>query len=503
MEASMRAALPMLGLTVLAVALAASSCGSTPAEKNGHEAPAPVEKRPSWVEDHPEDPRYPRTKYLTGLGSGDGRKGEGEALKLGESQAVAEISRIVKTEISSVLDAYMQTVMTNDEFWSKDEVKERIISTTSIELRGAEVKRKWLDPETRELWVKVVISRSKYADSILSEIKADLAKIPPPSESADAAIRIRSHLQTGRALVRSMGKLANAEAVIRGGPIEAMKKSLLDRTRASFGAVADLCEQTKVTVVSGGDQVTKGAALQEKIVLRVTTEGEPLGGFPIEFTLEDGIVGQIVRDAPATSKEGIASCSVSGVLQGMRTSYSVRAWLDFLRFAPGFPRNSIPGRAVGFTFPRKGPPRFAVAIEEKNAGKAVTQRIVEGQVRELLNENSAPIVQVGITRDELADQAVKTLCKRLEGQAEYLIRGRVEAHERPKDRFYFSYAGGRVDVVYVATGDVVLTVAVEPLGTVKGSDVRQQSQAGVKALTVLAERVVTDLGTTLGPVLKK
>lgn len=482
---------------LLGMLLLAALMGCTLTDKPPAESEIVV---PTWITNHPEDEQFPRAAYLTGLGSASARGSQ--ARIHAEEQAKAEIARTIRTQIRSVLETYLNSVAENDTYLNKEVVEERIESSTEAELRGAEVVRTWLDPKTGHQWVKVALEKRKYANLLLSEIDTALLQIRGiDNDAPGAAGRMRTALVTYQAVTESLGKMARLESVVdrAGGRFQLLRRELLQYAASSMNTISSLVQKTELEVVSGTGQAAEpSGALANPIVIQARVADEPLVGFPFQFTFAHDASGAGLQGDAMLRGDGRATCRVLQVPRQGLATFTLEGRLDFGVFAPDFPASRIPVVSASFALPTLEQTRFAVVVEESNLGRTREGSIVEGRLMSLLTRKRAQVVELTISRQEALDSKLGDLCDRVRGQVDFVIRGRVESVKRPKQRFFFSYAGGRIEAIDVRNQKKLLNIWVEPNGTIKGADVSAQEQAGVAALSRLSDHLEHELRQQLG-----
>lgn len=476
----------MLGLLS---AWAAFGCAG-PTGDPANDGPTRAGLTPPWIAHHPDDPEFPRSRFLTAIGSAAAASGEDDGRRLAEEQARAEIARTLRSQIRSTLRTYLQTVTRNETHSSTEGVSERIESNTEVELRGAEVVRSWLDPNAGRVWVKVVLSKEKYASQLLAKLQAGLARIragrQTASEATDVGTRLLSLLAVYQESTEQLGELAQLVAVIdRAGPLVlGAQQELIEAATMTHAEVTALRSAVNFSIVSGDGQAgSLGGALPHPIVVNASTPEGPLSGFPVRFGFPPGGSDEGLDAARATDAAGNAECRVLRIpTEGLSTA-RLEAWLDFSSLAPDYSSALIPVVAASFQLPTLRGARVAVHLTESNGEASANNGAVAGRLVDVLSRRGVRFL------DSAPDAA--------SSEVQYLLTGSARAIARPRQTFYFSYAEANVELVDAQSGAALVSIRVEPNGAIKGVDVNSQNQAGVQALARLGDHLASELDRRL------
>ncbi|MGE3164039.1 MAG: LPP20 family lipoprotein [Planctomycetota bacterium] len=478
-------------LRLLLLLVVGAGCGTTSPD-SADPGPTPAEPPPRWITHHPEDPEFPRGRYLTGLGAADERAGGESARRAAEEQARAEIARTLRTEIRSVLQTYLRTITRNDTHTNTEMVSERIESTTDVEFQGAELVRSWPDPETGYVWVKVVLSKPKYAGQLLARLQGGLSRIRAGREAASAANDVTTQLLALLGVYQEsterLGELAQLAAVVdqESPAMAAARQELLEAATSTFAEVTAIRGAIEFTVTSGNDQDgLPGGALPQPIVVRAATASHgPLSGFPVRFSFPPSGIVEGLDGSSVTDAAGTAECTVARIPTAGLVAPRVEARLDFETVAPAFPPGLVPRAEIRFRLPTLSGARVAMTFSETNTGSPSDPSVVGSRVAEVMTRRGARLV-------EEANGALTA------DGPKYVVRGNARAIPRPRQTFYFSYAEANVQFIDVESGTTLLSIRIEPNGTVKGADVNSQEQAGIQALARLGDLVATELDRRL------
>ncbi len=161
---------------------------------------------PDWV--NSESSRYPREKYLTGVGYGNERK-------TAEDEAYAAISKIFQASIRSKTrewEEYLQSSGSGEESKTKDRVSRKIfmdqltqVSTDKV-LENVSIAEVWVEPKSRRTYALAVMDRVHSAAVIRGRIEELDRQAHTLFESAtknglsDGLEQTGSRLQTARDL---------------------------------------------------------------------------------------------------------------------------------------------------------------------------------------------------------------------------------------------------------------------------------------------------------------
>lgn len=227
-------------MMLLAVALM-SGCaggGSGPKSSSGG-------SRPAWVEG--ESPKWPRSRYVVGVGSGDDEN-------MAADRGHAEISRVfssavsVDTTVDEIETNLTQGGATNSSF--SQIVAQKVRTASEKMLEGVEVVERWRDGASARYYALAVLDKAKALgavsektaalDADASQWKTRLDAAGDKFERAKAAAKLA-------ALLKGRLDLENDRRVLGGGPLP----STVDASAAKAVAAKALAALDVVVIASG------------------------------------------------------------------------------------------------------------------------------------------------------------------------------------------------------------------------------------------------------------
>jgi hypothetical protein len=301
---------------------------------------------PDWV--NSESPKYPRERYLTGVGYGDERK-------VAEDGAYAAISKIFQVSIRSKTqewEEYLQFSGSGDEPQAKDRVSRKIfmdqltqVSTDKV-LENVAIAEVWVDTKSQRTYALAVMDRVQSAAVIRGRIDMLDRQVRTLFESAtrnglaDEPERTGSRLQTVRdlhaafkALLLREGLNTDLKIISQDGHGVESPLSLTQVGQALRGALSrdfhvalelsgPYSERIRPAILQGlteeGFVVIDREALQpgqEKAVEDVLVKGQmalkplqlqgrPFFRWSVQFTLIDRSNDRVFGDMTRTGREG-------------------------------------------------------------------------------------------------------------------------------------------------------------------------------------------------------
>jgi len=235
-------------LLVAAAVLSFSACagGSRKSSSGG--------SRPAWVEN--ESPKWPRSQYVTGVGSADDEEGAAD-------RARGEISRVFSSAVSvdTTLDESESNVNQGGKTVSSfsQQVAQNVKTASKKMLEGVEITERWKDGATSRYYALATLNKSKAMaavaektlalDADASQWKTRLDAATEKFERAKAAAKL-SVLLKGRL------DLENDRRVLGGG----LLASSVDVSAAKAAAAKALANLDVVVIATGdhSDEIETG-----------------------------------------------------------------------------------------------------------------------------------------------------------------------------------------------------------------------------------------------------
>ncbi len=499
-----------LALT-LGLSIALASCAGTPEarpESNSKVAAdrsneSYLDRAPAWVREHPKDNRFPTSRYLVGLGIADTSRGPAEAALAAEDQAKAEIARILRTQIESVVESWLDSSTSNQSFFNQSGIEERIRSTANVELNGAQVVDQWNDEESGQLWIKVVLSRETLARDLLAETQSALigATVDPQAEGAPSAI-LADLLGSWSLLDRALGRLAGARAAIdlrspAGNEVLAVEAEALARAEEIQARISELSSMADLVLLGQPNrELNSSGNLAQPLNLLATFGDAPFSGFPLSFHLPEGVRGTLSEEGGGAP--GQVQLRIIGLHPGGMTSVPVEARFDFQRFAPTYPLQRTPSLLINLYPPSLASRTFAILVAGPGAEKVerATMQVLEANQAKLLGPRSLPAGWMSSKRWTELD--VDQICGALKGRCEFALRATVQVEAQQSDKAFISYAGLQLDWIDVEKAQVLARLSHPPSRRIRGIHPQSQERADLQALQRLNEWLREELHGELG-----
>lgn len=231
----------MKNMTLLAIAMSLSACGGGASVKKSSSGGA----RPQWVEG--ESAKWPRSQYVTGVGSADDEGGAAD-------RARGEISRVFSSNVSvdTTLDESEGTVSAGGRTTTSfsQQVAQSVKTASQKMLEGVEIVERWKDASSSRYYALATLNKGKAmaavaektlaldADASLWKTKMDASG--DKFERAKAAAKLS-------ALLKGRLDLENDRRVLGGGNLP----STVDVTAAKAAATAALAALDVVVIATG------------------------------------------------------------------------------------------------------------------------------------------------------------------------------------------------------------------------------------------------------------
>lgn len=235
-------------------ALLAAACGTAP-KKSGSVVTGGA--RPQWADG--DSPDYPRSSYITGVGSADDENAASE-------RARGEVARVFSADVnvtSTVSESESNASSGGRETHSySNDVAQKVRTVSQKVLEGVDIAARWKDPTGRYYALAVlpkaqgllaVQEKSSEIDTEAAQYKAALASATEPFARAKAAARLL-------ALSKAQASLASDSRVLGGGPLQGVFDGAAVRADAAAALAAldvavsvtgDGADAVQTAVVSG------------------------------------------------------------------------------------------------------------------------------------------------------------------------------------------------------------------------------------------------------------
>lgn len=287
-------------------------------------------KPPDWV--HGESSRYPRERYLIGVGSGDVRKAA-------EDGAYAALSRIFAAEVSQRTrewEKYLQTEA-GDKTASQREIEMDQLTAVSTQkiLENVSIAESYLDESTKTHYALAVMDRQKAGSTLRERITSldleveELLKTARRAEYKLEKVRalhkgiktllLRDAYNTELRVVSNTGK--GSESLNRLAGIQQELESFLTQNfRIILQIGGKESDRIRMAVLEGlnrqGLPVSLDTVSNADVVVKGTVEFEPVempkGKFirwTASFELTDPSTGQVIGSVNRQGREGHLTAS--------------------------------------------------------------------------------------------------------------------------------------------------------------------------------------------------
>ncbi len=301
---------------------------------------------PDWV--HSENPRYPRERYLTGVGYGDSRKAA-------EDEAYAAISKIFQASIKSKTrewEEYLQSSSKGKDSKARDQTSRKIfvdqltqVSTDKV-LENVSIAEVWVDTRSHRTYALALMDRSHTATVIRGRIEEldrqarALFEATTKTDLSDESGQGGSRLQTARDLHAAFKALLLREGLntdlkiispdSRGmdSPLsltqvgQALRQALSRDFHVALELSGPYSEKIRSAILQGltqeglvvMDQTSSGEAEKKKIedvlvrgqmgLEMLQLQGRPFFRWNVQFTLIDRSNDRVFGNLTRAGREG-------------------------------------------------------------------------------------------------------------------------------------------------------------------------------------------------------
>ncbi len=324
-----------IGLTLAALSLALSACSGGGAKKGPVSSGGP---RPAWVEG--ESPRWPRSRFIVGVGSADDENGAGD-------RARGEVARVFssKVTVDTTLDETESTLTADGKSKTSfaQNVAQQVRTVAEKALEGSDVVERWKDPATGRYYALAALAKDQALLAVTEKLqdldgeaaswKGKLDSASDRFEKAKAAAKLstllkargeleaehrvlgggkaESSLDAGAAKSAASAALAALNVVVGAdgpgakevvtGLVEGLNASGLSARPASSGGIADLLAEADVAVEpgTGGDPRWKWSRATATVTLKEGREGKMFARFEVAERQASADAGEARRRALA------------------------------------------------------------------------------------------------------------------------------------------------------------------------------------------------------------
>lgn len=228
-------------LVIFAAVSLLSGCGGGAAS---HKASGG--QRPAWVEG--ESPKWPRSQYVTGVGSADDEEAAAD-------RARGEISRVFSSAVSvdTLVDESEGTVNAGGKTTTSfsQQIAQNVRTASKKMLEGVEIVERWKDASAARYYALATLSKSKAMAAVAEKTQALDADAAVWKTKLDAASDKFERAKAGAklaALLKGRLDLENDRRVLGGGNLA----STVD-VSAAKAAAARALEALDVVVIATGD----------------------------------------------------------------------------------------------------------------------------------------------------------------------------------------------------------------------------------------------------------
>ena len=255
----------MVRYFVLALIIMLSGCAGAVANTEEHKA-----SRPGWVDGQGRD-EFPEDKYVIAVGSGkDNKAAESDA-----KRALAERfrSKVSSETASSAQGEYEEGTDASASGSAKEKIKSSVKITTSIELRGIQILRRYQDAARGDFYALAGIDRLKVRSSYQMELMKRKQRI----DSLVSSFNAKPSVAKGRDIIAKLDEFEQlsqeAEGVGGGMPVTEVLSG--DRRDAIEAKLEELRSKFIVELKVSGDEEND---LESRLGACITEEGLSLAG---------------------------------------------------------------------------------------------------------------------------------------------------------------------------------------------------------------------------------
>lgn len=287
--------------------------------------PGGADSKPDWVDGL--SPHYPQTTYLTGVGFGDDRQAA-------QNSAYAAISRIFRSEISSVAqeeERFRQTEESEQEtrIDRTVDIQSQTAIHSKIVLEQIQIVEHWIDPVSKVRYALAVLNRSRASSSLRQKhLEAEQALKTWEARAKEA----ETHLAAAKALYKAVGaskqadeyqnqlrvidpgKPATAEQPGRTGVLEGELQKLLGQYfQVAVELSGDHAEEVGAAILEGLTRKGFASGPDAKLIISGTIRFEETGPkspvwhfvrWSTRIALTEKESGQVFGSIRRTGREG-------------------------------------------------------------------------------------------------------------------------------------------------------------------------------------------------------
>jgi hypothetical protein len=358
---------------------------------------------------------------------------------------------------------------------------ERIDLESEGELPGAELADRWLDTRENSTYALVTVQRALLLELLLEPVEAaqDQAQALLDGEqgvSADPARELTTQLRAYDAVAATFTNAVRGTAVARtatGGPsnltrradqVYARSKQFLASVSAGVAAKA---ARIRIRKQSGdGQKGDPREHLSEDLSARFTFETETgeeveMTYLPVRFRSDrpqDGPLPTLAPRASTTDAQGLVSCGVGDLVADRQGRGGVIVEVDVERLGPSRLSDVLPSETFVYSVLTIGETSVAVGVETIYESAALPGV-------DMTREIAGHLTSIGFRaarRPDVLKLQGDELRRQLGNGFQYLLRGTVLAeYSSEDDGYHYFQATAEIEVVHLASGRVVQTIAPE------------------------------------------
>lgn len=279
-----------LGLTIPLLALALCACAGGGARKPAAVSGGP---RPAWIEG--ESARWPRARFVLGMGSGDDENAAADRAR-GEIARVFSTNVTVDTSLDEAESSLTQDGRTKTSF--AQNVAQQVKTVAAKALEGADVVERWKDPASGRHYALAALPKAEALLAVTDKLhaldgeaagwKTKLDAASDRFEKAKAAAKLSALLKAREGLEAEHRVLGGgaAESALDAGAAKTAAASALAALNVVVGAEGEGARELTTGLVSGlnaagltAKPAAAGAAadllVESEVAVAPATGGDP------------------------------------------------------------------------------------------------------------------------------------------------------------------------------------------------------------------------------------
>lgn len=456
-------------LIVLAVLWISSACTSThqidtvqqPKKTQGERQPSPGgtpdsgetdsfgfgPDAPAWAREG-RVPNYPLDLYIVGLGYSPNAMPESDAHSQARLQAFKEISDQVETLVSNEFTSIQRSVFQNENLDELVDVKSVTKQVTKELLGGAEIVKRYYDPDSGTAAAVAVMDRAKLSSRLVkeagdarSQFDGHMKGYEEAAEKNDPSLMLKSliHAQTSMEKVVKSHLKAIAVGVTKQMSDQLAQMSDPEASARMIRELGALRDRIHIEPVSGQEQrASLTGNLREPVVVKAVWESEngpmPVTAFPVEAMAADSDKATIVPGSNTTDAEGCFSFTVQELKATGSASNTIKVRLNFQEVEKKSTATA-PSLDVVYFMPTKDTTRVGVLIYETIDGEENKKPYTASAINKALDDIGFDMIRLKPEAPvgDVVDMSQSELETMFGETCHYLIVGTAESEKSSQE----------------------------------------------------------------------